>query len=113
MFMLPTGVRIFIASEPADLRRSFDGLTAMVRDVLHAEPLSGHLFVFRGKSARRVKVLYWDRTGFALWHKRLESGAFRFPPADATSFEVSAQQLRLFLDGIQLGGRSKRGAATE
>jgi transposase len=113
MFMLPTGVRIFIASEPADLRRSFDGLTAMVRDVLHADPLSGHLFVFRGKSARRVKVLYWDRTGFALWHKRLESGAFRFPPADATSFEVSAQQLRLFLDGIQLGGRSKRGAAAE
>src|SRR5579885_1591775 len=106
MFMLPTGVRIFIASEPADLRRSFDGLTAMVRDALHADPLSGHLFVFRGKSARRVKVLYWDRTGFALWHKRLESGAFRFPPADATSFEVSAQQLRLFLDGIQLGGRS-------
>jgi transposase len=111
MFLLPADARVFIASEPTDLRRSFDGLSAMVRDVLRADPLSGHLFVFRGKSARRVKVLYWDRTGYALWHKRLESGAFRFPPSDAVSFEVTAQQLRMLLDGIQLGGRGRRGAA--
>lgn len=58
MFLLPADARVFIASEPTDLRRSFDGLSAMVRDVLRADPLSGHLFVFRGKSARRVKVLY-------------------------------------------------------
>jgi transposase len=106
--LLPPGVRILLASEPADLRRSFDGLAQLARDVVREDPLSGHLFVFRNKAGRRVKILFWDRTGFALWHKRLESGVFRFPSGDAPSVEVTAAQLRLLLDGIELGGRSRR-----
>jgi transposase len=109
--LLPPGVRIFIASEPADLRKSFDGLAALARDVLKHDPLTGHLFVFRNKAGRRVKILFWDRTGWALWHKRLETGVFRFPTRDAASFEIEPMQLRLLLDGIPLAPRTRRPAA--
>jgi transposase len=104
MLMLPTGVKIFVATEPADLRKSFDGLSALVRDVIKQDPLSGHLFVFRNKVGHRIKVLFWDRTGFTLWYKRLESGIFRLPVGHGASIEVDAVQLRLLLDGINMGG---------
>jgi transposase len=108
---VPPGARIFIASQPADLRKSFDGLCALVREALRADPMSGDLFVFRGKSARRVRILAWDRTGFAVWSKRLESGAFRFPVGSGATVEVEAAQLRLLLDGIRLGPRTQRKVA--
>jgi transposase len=79
MLSLPPSVRIFVATQPADLRRSFDGLAALVRDFLAGDPLSGHLFVFRNKRGDRLKVLYWDRDGLAIWYKRLEEGTFDFP----------------------------------
>lgn len=102
MLSLPPAVRIFLCARPADMRKSFDGLAQMVRDHLGADPLSGHLFVFRNKTGDRLKLLYWDADGLALWYKRLEEGIFRFPlSADgAGGVEVRAADLMLLLDGV-------------
>ncbi len=108
MLSLPPSVRIWAASAPADMRKGIDGLAALVRDELKADPYTGHLFVFRGKRANRVKVLYWDRSGYCLWLKRLEHGRFRFPEADAVSFEMEAADLGLILEGIELAGARRR-----
>lgn len=104
MLSLPPTVKIFLAREPADMRKSFDGLSALVREALLADVFSGHLFVFRGKRGDRLKVLYWDHDGLALWYKRLEKGTFRFPPmkASATRIEVRAADLAMILDGIDV-----------
>lgn len=69
MLSLPLPVRILVCTKPADMRRSFDGLAALVREHLGADPLSGHLFVFRNKRGDRVKLLYWDEDGYAIWYK--------------------------------------------
>jgi transposase len=105
MLSLPLPVRIFLCTEPADMRRSFDGLARMVREFLGADPLSGHLFVFRSKRGDRIKLLYWDNSdGLAIWYKRLEEGTFRFPaaPASGYSLEIRAADLSMLLDGVEL-----------
>lgn len=103
MLSLPPSVRIFVCLQPADMRRSFDGLSAMVSQVLMADPQSGHLFVFRNRRGDRMKILYWDRDGFALWYKRLEQGTFRFgAPADAGRVEWTPAELALVLEGIDV-----------
>jgi transposase len=109
MLSLPLPVRIFLCTRPADMRRSFDGLAQMVREFLDADPLSGHLFVFRSKRGDRVKLLYWDSDGLAIWYKRLEKGSFRFPTANAAnapggveSVEIRAAELAMLLDGVDL-----------
>lgn len=105
-------VRIFVASEPVDGRKSFDSLAAIVKQGLKRDPLDGSLFLFRSKSGKRAKALAWDRTGFLILHKRLEAGVFRFPSDDGASIEIDFAQLRMLLDGIQLGveGRRKKAA---
>lgn len=108
MIHLPPAVRIFVAVPPADMRRSFDGLSALVRDVVRADPLSGHLFVFFNRVRDRVKVLWWDRSGFCLWYKRLERGLFRPPSANAACVEMEAAELGLLLEGIDLAGARRR-----
>lgn len=111
MLSLPPTVRIFLCLAPTDMRRSFDGLAAMVPTALSQDPLSGHLFVFRSRRGDRVKVLWWDRDGYALWYKRLESGVFAFPEPNASgAVEVSAADLMLMLEGIDVRGvrRQKR-----
>ena len=108
MLSLPPTVRVFLSTEPADMRWSFDRLAAIVRDSLCQEPLSGHLFVFRNRREDRVKILYWDRSGFALWYKRLEEGTFRFPAVGAPSVRVEAAELALLLEGIDLEGARRR-----
>ena len=77
MFGLSAAVRVYLAKEPADMRKSYDGLSALVAGVLELDPLSGHLFVFINKRRDRIKILYWDRDGLAIWYKRLEAGTFQ------------------------------------
>lgn len=109
MLSLPLPVRIFLCTQHADLRKSFDGLAQLVRDFLGADPLSGHLFVFRNKRGDRLKLLYWDTDGYAIWYKRLESGSFAWPPADATrtrtgeyGVTLRPAELAMLLEGIDL-----------
>jgi transposase len=108
MLMLPPSVRIFISTEPTDMRKSFDTLAALVRDFMRRNPMNGHFFVFRNKKGDKAKILFWDRTGFCLWYKRLEKGTFRFPQSDARSVEVEASELALLLEGIELQGAKRR-----
>jgi transposase len=107
---LPASVRVFVCLTPVDMRRSFDGLSAMVHQVLDADPLSGHLFVFGSRRGDRVKILYWDRDGYALWYKRLESGTFRLPRGEGGGTEISRADLALVLEGIEVSraARSRR-----
>ena len=103
--MIPGRVSIYVATEPLDLRRSFDGLAAVVREVLREDPLSGALFLFFNRAADRVKALWWDRSGFCLLYKRLERGTFRVPRAvtpGATSVVIDAAELAKILEGIAL-----------
>src|SRR5215470_17550378 len=102
MLSLPPTVRIWLAAQPADLRKSFDSLAALVRDVLGGDPLSGHIFVFRNKRADRIKLLLWEEDGYAIWYKRLEIGTYRFPHVlDATPrVEVRAADLVMLLEGV-------------
>jgi transposase len=112
MLNIPGSLTIYLAVAPTDMRKSHDGLAALVEHVLSADPLSGQLFVFRNQRADRVKLLYWDGDGYALWYKRLETGSFRFPAGaeDATRVAVSAADLAMLLDGVDLASvkRTKR-----
>lgn len=108
MITLPPAVRVFIATQPADLRKSFDGLAALVRDVIKEDPLSGHLFVFRSRRAHSLKILYWDRTGFCIWYKRLENGYFKLPKNEFASVQIDAADLWLLLEGIDLSNAPRR-----
>ena len=107
--LTPTStVRVFVCSQPTDMRRSFDGLARMVEDLIKADPLSGHLFVFRNRKGHLAKVLWWDRSGYALFYKRLERGTFAFPVADDGYVEMEATELMLLLEGIDLAGAERR-----
>ena len=95
-------VRIFLATNPVDMRRQIDGLAALVHEVLSQDPFTGHVFVFRGRRADRVKVLVWHRNGFVLLYKRLEKGRFRFPDATSPNRELDSTALTLLLEGLDL-----------
>jgi transposase len=103
----PPTVRIFLATQPADMRRGFDGLAALTTQVIGQDPLSGHLFVFRNRRGDRLKILYWDRDGLAIWAKRLERGAFRFPNPTGDRLEVTPAEMAAILEGIDLS-RARR-----
>jgi transposase len=97
-----TGVRIWLATSPVDMRRSFDALAEHVRAILAHDPMAGHLFVFRNRSAERVKILWWDRDGYALYYKRLERGTFQFPPVGEKSISIGSEQLVKLLSGCPI-----------
>ena len=99
-----TSLRIWLAAEPADMRCGFDRLAELAASVSGEDPLSGHLFLFRGRSGDRLKILYWDRDGYALWYKRLEEGVFKLPGIEAgqKSVQLRASELAMLLDGIDL-----------
>jgi len=96
--------RIWLATEATDMRCGFDRLAERVRGVIGQDPLSGHYFVFRSRRGDRLKILVWDRDGFLLWYKRLESGVFKLPRVQegAGSLELRASELAMILDGIDV-----------
>jgi transposase len=98
--------RILAYREPVDMRKSFDGLVALVQGALGEDPLSGTLYVFTNRRGTHLKLVYWDRTGFCLFAKRLEHGRFSFPGTTRTH-ELSEQMFLLLLDGIVLGSRRR------
>lgn len=100
------GVQVWLATTPVDMRKSFDGLAEVVRAFLGHDPLSGNLFVFRNKSSQRVKVLWWDRDGLAIFYKRVERGEFRFPKGSAEkSIAIDSGQLMRLLSGLEFVAR--------
>ena len=108
MFGLSAAVRVYLAQDPADMRKSFDGLSALVAGPLALDPLSGHLFVFVNKRRDRIKILYWDRDGLAVWAKRLERGTYRLPDATASRVEMTTAELAALLAGIDLNTARRR-----
>jgi len=114
MLTLPLAVRIVLATEPVDMRKSIDGLMALVRSSFGEDVYSGHLFVFVSRRGDRVKILTFSRGGFILYYKRLERGRFRLPQveAEAHAVKLDATQLAMLLDGIDVA-EVKRPAAWE
>jgi transposase len=103
---LPPSVRLYVATQPIDGRKGPDSLMALVRDELRHDPLSGHLFIFFSKRCDRVRIVYWDRNGFAMWTKRLEKGRFR--PTFSADGRLEAAELALIVEGIELAGAKRR-----
>jgi transposase len=108
MFGLSAAVRVYLATKPADMRKSFDGLAALASGGMALDPLSGHLFVFINKRRDRIKILYWDRDGLAVWAKRLERGTFRLPAVGADRVEMTTAELAALLAGIDLNSARRR-----
>ena len=110
MLSLPPSVRIFVATQPVDGRKGVDSLAAIVRSQFKLDPLSGHLYVFFSKRINRVKLVYWDRSGFAMWTKRLEKGRFlmRFEDGELEAKNLEAAELSLILEGIELAGSRRQ-----
>lgn len=103
-------VKVYLATGPTDMRKGFDSLAALARDHLGQDPLSGSLFLFVSRPRDRLKILYWDTDGFALWYKRLEEGTFRLPQASAAGagVELKASELAMLLEGLDLGRLQRR-----
>ena len=99
-----SGTRLWLAVSPADMRCAFDRLAEQARQVTGQDPTGGHFFIFRSRGGDRIKILYWDRDGYALWYKRLEEGVFKLPrfEPDAQCIELRASQLAMILDGIDI-----------
>ena len=103
MIMLPSAVRIFLCTRSTDLRKSFDGLSGLVQECFDQELLTGHLFLFLNRRRDRIKILYFDRDGLAIWYKRLEEGSFQMPqPVTQDGVELQPAQLAMLLSGIDL-----------
>ena len=109
MIHLPASVRVYLAISPCDMRRGFDGLHALVRETMQLDAFGGHLFVFANRRRDRVKILYWDRDGFAVWAKRLEQGTYAMPFSEDSEArrEITAGELGALLSGIDLGAAQR------
>lgn len=111
MLSVAPGVKIFLYAQAADLRRGYDGLASLVQEAMGEDPLSGSLFLFLNKRANRLKLFYWDRDGYAIWMKRLQSGSFELPArhsADSPHVKLTAAELSLILEGIELASVRRR-----
>ena len=110
MIHLPASVRVYLCISPCDMRRSFDGLHALVTSAMKLDAFAGHLFCFANRRRDRVKILYWDRDGFAVWAKRLEEGTYAMPFSELGEVrrEITAQELGALLRGIDLSQAKRR-----
>ena len=108
MISLPAAVRVNLYTAPCDMRRGLDGLQALARHVVGVDPMAGHLFVFCGRRRDRLKILYWDRDGWALWVKRLEAGTYAFAFEAAGRMEVTSGELSALLEGFDLRDAKRR-----
>lgn len=110
LFGLPANIRLFLYKGAADMRNGFDGLSGLVRNKLGQDPVSGDIFIFLNRKRTLIKLLVWDQSGFAIWHKRLEQGTFEVPGAGSGSqaIEICRQKLMLMLEGISLKSIKKR-----
>lgn len=96
------GVRIYVATTPVDMRKSFDGLVEVVRSFLGHDPLSGSMFVFRNRAGHMLKILWWDQDGLAIFYKRRERGTFRFPYSGEKSLAIDREDLMRLLRGMEI-----------
>ena len=114
MMHLPASVRVYLCASACDMRRSFDGLHALVTQSMELDAFAGHLFVFGNRRRDRIKILYWDRDGFAVWAKRLEQGTYAMPFGDSGIVdrekrrEITAAELGALLSGIDLSQAKRR-----
>ena len=110
MLSFPAAIKVYLCTVPCDMRRSFDGLSMMAEHVIGCDPFSGHLLVFCNRRSDRVKILYWDRDGFAVWAKRLEQGTYAMPFSGERPVrrEITAQELAALLSGIDLSTAERR-----
>ena len=110
MLSLPPGIQVYMAVEPVDMRKSFDGLSAAVQTVFGRDVLDGHLFLFLNRRGDRLKVLWWDKDGLALFCKRLEIGSYEVPrhAPETKQLRLDATQLALLLGGVQLDAARRR-----
>jgi transposase len=111
MLTLPPSVKIFVAVEPVDARKSYNGLSALVESHLGHNLLDGHLYAFINRRGHQVQILFWDRSGLCIVKKRLEAGTFRLmrrPDGEATHVEIDAAELALMFEGIELQGATRR-----
>lgn len=110
MLSIAAGTRIFVAAGATDMRKGFDGLQGIVTSVLEQDPLSGHLFLFINRRCDKLKILYWDGDGLAIWYRRLEQGTFQKPVIadDQKSAEIRGDELTMLLRGIDLGSVRRR-----
>jgi transposase len=95
-----TGVQVWLATMPIDMRKSFDGLAEVVRSFLKSDPLSGNLFVFCNRGGHLVKILWWDQNGLAIYYTRLERGEFRWPRSGEMAVEITCDGLLRLLSGL-------------
>lgn len=111
MLTLPPSVKIYVAAQPVDARKSFDGLAALVEAEFGLEPLSGHLFVFLNRRGHVAQMMFWDRNGFCIVKKRLEAGTFKLvrqAQSGASHVEIDSAELALMMEGIELTGARRR-----
>ncbi len=107
MFFPESGVRVWLCTRPTDMRKSYDGLSALVKNPLQEDPLSGQLFVFINRKGNQTKILYFDRSGYCIWSKRLEQGTFRHHWQDAVKQPLCWTDLKMLLEGIDLSSVQK------
>jgi len=102
MWIPSTGVKVYLGLGKTDMRKSIDSLSVLVSSYLEQNPFSGHLFAFCNGRRTILKILYWDRNGFCLWHKRLEKNRFRWPESEEQLRELSARELGWLLEGLDI-----------
>ena len=102
MFLPSANTKVYLALESTDMRKSINGLSILVSEYLELDPFTGHLFAFCNKKRNMVKILYWDRNGFCLWHKRLEKHKFKWPASKSEMMTIGRHELSWLLDGLEI-----------